>query len=36
MEELEWYFGTPAVAEAPFVDVEGSMQQDLRDLGYIR
>ncbi|MFO7626755.1 MAG: sulfatase [Candidatus Fermentibacteraceae bacterium] len=34
--ELEWYFGTPALAEAPFVDVEGSMQQDLRNLGYIR
>lgn len=36
MGELEWYFGTPALAEAPFVDVKDSMQQDLRDLGYIR
>lgn len=36
MADLEWYYGTPALAEAPFVDVEGGMQQDLRDLGYIR
>ena len=36
MGELEWYFGTPALAEAPFVDVEGSMRQNLRNLGYIR
>ncbi len=36
MADLEWYFGTPALAEAPFVDVEGSMRQDLRNLGYIR
>lgn len=36
LSDLEWYFGTPALAEAPFVDVEGSIRQNLRDLGYIR
>ena len=36
MGELEWYYATPALAEAPFVDVEGTIQRELRNLGYIR
>ncbi len=33
---VEWYYGTPPYASAPYVDIEGAMQRDLRDLGYIR
>lgn len=36
MEELEWYYATPPVAPAPYVDVEGSIERGLRSLGYIR
>jgi arylsulfatase A-like enzyme len=36
MADLEWYHGTPALAEPPFVDLGGIVRQDLRDLGYIR
>lgn len=36
LSELEWYFGTPPMAEAPYVDIEGTIQRELRSLGYIR
>lgn len=36
LSQLEWYFGTPPLAEAPYVDIEGTIQRELRSLGYIR
>lgn len=36
MAELEWYWGTPPLAEAPPVDVQESIHRELRALGYIR
>ncbi len=36
MAELEWYWGTPPLAESPLVNVQESIHRELRALGYIR